>query len=145
MKGFLADLYTRPSCHACPAKQQRSGSDITLGDFWGIESLMPEIDDDKGVSAIIVNSDKGMQVLHNVNVELHKVQYDELTTRNPALVKSFPITPKRTEFFKKDGTTFEEKVKILAKKPFSMKTLVYRIVRKIIPNMVVVKLKRLLR
>lgn len=145
MRGFLADLYTRPSCHACPAKQRRSGSDLTLGDFWGIESLMPEIDDDKGVSAIIVNSDKGKQVLHNINVELYEVQYDELTTRNPALVKSFPITPKRIEFFKEDGSTFEEKVKRLAKKPFSMKTLAYRIVRKIIPNMVVEKLKRLLR
>lgn len=142
MRGFLADLYTRPSCHACPAKQLRSGSDITLGDFWGIESLMPEIDDDKGVSAIIVNSDKGKQVLHNINVEVHEVQYDELTTRNPALVKSFPKTPKRTEFFKEDGYTFEEKVKILAKKPFSMKTLAYRIVRKVIPNIVVEKIKR---
>ena len=145
MRGFLADLYTRPSCHACPAKQLRSGSDITLGDFWGIESLMPEIDDDKGVSAIIVNSDKGKQVLHNINVEVHEVQYDELTTRNPALVKSFPKTPKRTEFFKDDGFTFEEKVKRLAKKPFSMKTLAYRIVRKIIPNMVVEKFELLLR
>ena len=145
MRGFLADLYTRPSCHACPAKQLKSGSDITLGDFWGIESLMPEIDDDKGVSAIIVNSDKGKQVLHNINVELHEVLCDELTTRNPALVKSFPKTPKRTEFFKEDGFTFEEKVKRLAKKPFSMKTLAYRIVRKIIPDVVVEKLKRLLR
>lgn len=139
MRGFLADLYTRPSCHACSAKQLKSGSDLTLGDFWGIESLMPEIDDDKGVSAIIVNSDKGKQVLHNINVELHEVQYDDLTTRNPALVKSFPKTPKRTEFFKEDGFTFEEKVKRLAKKPFSMKTLVYRIVRKIIPSMFVEK------
>ena len=145
MRGFLADLYTRPSCHACPAKQLRSGSDLTLGDFWGIESLMPEIDDDKGVSAIIVNTDKGKQVLHNIDVELHEVQYSELTIRNPALVKSFPITSKRTEFFKEDGSTFEEKVKRLAKKPFSMKTLVYRIVRKIIPNMFMEKLKRLLR
>lgn len=145
MRGFLADLYTRPSCHACPAKQLRSGSDLTLGDFWGIESLMPEIDDDKGVSAIIVNSDKGKQVLHNINVELYEVQYDELTTRNPTLVKSFPIAPKRTEFFKEDGSTFEEKVKRLAKKPFSMKTLAYRIVRKVIPNMVVEQFKQLLR
>lgn len=145
MRGYLADLYTRPSCHTCPAKQLKSGSDITLGDFWGIESLMPEIDDDKGVSAIIVNSDKGKQVLHNINVELYEVQYDELTTRNPALVKSFPITPKRTVFFKEDGYTFEEKVKRLAKKPFSMKTLAYRIVRKVIPNMVVEQFKLLLR
>lgn len=145
MRGFLADLYTRPSCHACPAKQLRSGSDITLGDFWGIESLMPEIDDDKGVSAIIVNSDKGKQVLHNINVEVHEVQYDELTTRNPALVKSFPITLKRTEFFKEDGNTFEEKVTRLAKEPFSMRTLAYRIVQKIIPNAIVKILRRLLR
>lgn len=145
MRGFLADLYTRPSCHACPAKQLKSGSDITLGDFWGIESLMPEIDDDKGVSALIVNSDKGKQVLHNINVELHEVQYNELTTRNPALVKYFPITPKRTEFFKEDGNTFEEKVKRLAKEPFSMKTLAYRIVRKVIPNAIVKNLRRLLR
>ena len=145
MRGFLADLYTRPSCHACPAKQLRSGSDITLGDFWGIESLMPEIDDDKGVSAIIVNSDKGKQVLHNIDIELYEVQYDELTTRNPALVKSFPITPKRTEFFKENGFTFEEKVKRLAKKTFSMKTLAYRIVRKVIPNAIVKILRRFLR
>lgn len=145
MRGFLADLYTRPSCHACPAKQLRSGSDITLGDFWGIESLMPEIDDDKGVSAIIVNSDKGKQVLHNIDIELYEVQYDKLTTRNPALVKSFPITPKRTEFFKENGFTFEEKVKRLAKKTFSMKTLAYHIVRKVIPNAIVKILRRFLR
>ena len=145
MRGFLADLYTRPSCHACPAKQLRSGSDLTLGDFWGIESLMPEIDDDKGVSAIIVNTDKGKQVLHNINVELHEVQYNELTTRNPALVKSFPKTPKRTKFFKDDGLSFEEKVKRLAKKTFSMKTLAYRIVRKVIPNAIVKILRRFLR
>lgn len=145
MRGFLADLYTRPSCHACPAKQLRSGSDITLGDFWGIESLMPEIDNDKGVSAIIVNSYKGKESLHNIKVELQEVQYNELTTRNPALVKSFPITPKRTEFFKEDGSTFEEKVTRLAKEPFSMRTLAYRIVQKIIPNVFVEKIKRLLR
>lgn len=145
MRGFLADLYTRPSCHACPAKQLKSGSDITLGDFWGIDSLMPEIDDDKGVSVVIVNTGKGREALHNIKIALHEASYHELTTRNPALVKSFTKTPKRTEFFKEDGFTFEEKVKRLAKKPFSMKTLAYRIVRKIIPNMVVEQFKLLFR
>lgn len=134
MRGFLADLYTRPSCHACPAKQLKSGSDITLGDFWGIESLMPEIDDDKGVSAIIVNSYKGKQVLHNINVELHEVLYNELTTRNPAFVKSFPITPKRTEFFKEDGSGFEEKIQRLTKQKKTIKKLIFCIVRKMIPD-----------
>lgn len=143
MRGFLADLYTRPSCHACPAKHLKSGSDITLGDFWGIETLRPNIDDDKGISAIIVSSEKGKYVLHSINAELHEVQYNELITRNPALVNSCPLSPKRTEFFYNNGFTFEEKVKKLLKKPFSMKILLYRIIRKIIPNMVVKELKRL--
>ena len=59
MRGFLANLYLRPSCYACPANKGKSGSDITLGDYWGISSLMPDYDDDKGISAISVNTEKG--------------------------------------------------------------------------------------
>lgn len=58
MRGFLANLYLRPSCYACPANKGKSGSDITLGDYWGISSLMPDYDDDKGISAISVNTRK---------------------------------------------------------------------------------------
>lgn len=82
--------------------------------------------------------------MHNINIELYEVQYNELTTRNPALVNSCPLPPKRAEFFKEDGTTFEEKVKRLAKKPFSMKTLTYRIMHNIIPNIIVKKIKSFL-
>ena len=35
LKGFLADLYLRPSCYACPVKKLKSGSDLTIGDFLG--------------------------------------------------------------------------------------------------------------
>lgn len=62
MRGFLANLYLRPSCYACPANKGKSGSDITLGDYWGISSLMPDYDDDKGISAISVNTEKGKAV-----------------------------------------------------------------------------------
>lgn len=55
LRGFLTDLYLRPSCHACPAKSFKSGSDITIGDFWGVQYVMPEIDDDKGVSVAFVH------------------------------------------------------------------------------------------
>ena len=39
MQVFLADYSLRPSCYACPAKSLKSGSDLTLGDFWGIEHI----------------------------------------------------------------------------------------------------------
>ena len=144
MRGFLADLYTRPSCQACPAKQMKSGSDITLGDFWGIDSLMPEIDDDKGVSAIIINTGKGRKVLHNIEIALHEASYHELTIRNPALVKPVAIPTRRMDFFKEDGLTIEDKIKKLVKTPFSLNTFVYHIVRKMTPNIAVNKIKRLI-
>lgn len=145
LAGFLCDLYIRPSCYACPSKHLKSGSDITLADFWGIDSLMPELDDDKGVSAVTVNSEKGKATLHNLGITLHDVPYHELITRNPALVKSAAIPTKRTEFFKNDGLTFEEKIKKFAKFPFSIKRNVYPIIRKLIPNVAINILKRILR
>lgn len=71
MRGFLTDLYLRPSCHACPAKCFKSGSDITIGDFWGIERVMPEIDDDKGVSVVFAHHDEKLDLC---NLEKIKIE-----------------------------------------------------------------------
>ena len=48
----------RPSCHVCPAKAGKSGSDITLGDLWGANQLPMIKDDDTGLSVVIVNREK---------------------------------------------------------------------------------------
>lgn len=129
MRGFLADLYTRPSCHVCPAKQLKSGSDITLGDFWGIGSLMPELDDDKGVSAVIANTERGKKALHDLDLQHHALPYEELTTCNPALVRSTGMSKDRAEFFKEDGRKFEEKIIILCKKHVSLRRILGKLLR----------------
>lgn len=49
MRGFLSDIYLRPSCYECKCKNGVSHSDLTIADFWGIDRLMPDFDDDKGV------------------------------------------------------------------------------------------------
>lgn len=59
LKGFLSDLYLRPSCHNCPAKSFKSGSDITIADYWGYEDTAELKDDDKGISAVLINTNKG--------------------------------------------------------------------------------------
>ena len=143
MRGFLADLYTRPSCSACPAKQLKSGSDITLGDFWGIGTLNPALDDDKGLSAIMVNTAKGKDALYNIGVELHSVSYEAVTQRNPALVTPVAVQPKRTIFFQQDGRTIEAKVKKLAKPPFSLRVFISRIIHQCVPNALIEKIKSL--
>lgn len=53
MRAFLSNLTLRPSCYNCPAKGGKSGADITIGDFWGVENVFPEFDDGKGVSVVV--------------------------------------------------------------------------------------------
>ena len=99
MRGFLRDIYLRPSCYACPAKSGKSGSDITLADYWGINSLMPELDDNHGISAIIVNTEKGQIALHTTNSELYTAPYEDICTKNPSLLKSGSVPQYRETFF----------------------------------------------
>ena len=144
LRGFLRDLYLRPSCYACPTKHLKSGSDITLGDWWGIGSLKPEIDDDRGVSAVTINTEKGQTALHNLKAELHEMPYEALMTYNPALVKSPAVPNNRGAFFEQDGRTFEEKIKVLARIPFSLKRVIKSVLRKVLPAGVVRFLKHLM-
>ena len=52
-RGFLEGMFSRPSCEKCPAKNMESGSDITLGDFWGVENYFPDLVMQEGLSIII--------------------------------------------------------------------------------------------
>lgn len=100
-RGFLADFYLRPSCHACPAKQGRSGSDFTLGDFWGIGEVCPSMDDDRGVSLVVIHSLQGMNFCRGLGVCQKEVTYGQAVRANPALERSTPFTSYRTEFWKR--------------------------------------------
>lgn len=121
MRGFLYGLYTRPSCHACPAKSLSSGADITLGDFWGIETLRPDLDDNRGLSAVTANTERGLSALLATKAELHEVEYMELVERNPAIVRSAAVPAAREEFFAEDGLTFHEKINKLCRLTFRSK------------------------
>jgi coenzyme F420-reducing hydrogenase beta subunit len=70
---FGSDLALRPSCYNCKFASVCRPSDIMIGDFWGIEKVMPEQDDDKGVSLVIISTPKGQaifeQIMDNINYE----------------------------------------------------------------------------
>lgn len=81
MRGFLADLYLRPSCYACPAKCFKSGSDITIADFWGIQNVSINFDDDKGVSSIMVNTKEKSDLIHSLDLLITKTTYQQAKQR----------------------------------------------------------------
>ena len=100
MQAFLANLTLRPSCYDCPVKGCSSGSDITLGDFWGIEHVDLSVDDDMGVSLVMVNTSKGNELIQRLGIELKDEEYDLALRYNPSIKKSVNIPPYRPLFMK---------------------------------------------
>lgn len=99
IQGYLADLYLRPSCHDCPSKKGRSGSDCTLGDFWGIRRYYPEMDDNRGVSLVLVNSFQGMNFFQDLDVSCKEATYEQGLQENPCMERSVPCPTFRKEFW----------------------------------------------
>lgn len=99
MRAFLRDMILRPSCYHCQAKNGRSHSDITIADFWGINTEMPEMDDDKGTGLVLVNTDKGQDSL-DWNMLTCKETTAEIALRhNSAYYRSVSLHPNRLDFF----------------------------------------------
>ena len=64
---FVKRYLAKKSCYRCEFSRYKAGSDIVMGDFWGANKRYPMKDFSKGVSCVIVNSDKGEQLLDQVN------------------------------------------------------------------------------
>lgn len=104
MQGFLHDLYLRPSCHRCKFKAGRCGSDITLGDFWGIEKIVPEIDDNRGVSIVLINSPKGKNEINTLPISFKEVDTENAVKGNPCITNATPTNKWRLEFMERYET-----------------------------------------
>lgn len=57
VKVFYNRCALRPSCYECPYKSVMHPGDITIADYWGIEKVAPEFDDNKGVLLVLVNNE----------------------------------------------------------------------------------------
>lgn len=97
---FLRDFCLRPSCYECHAKSIKL-SDISLGDFWGIEHVAPEMNDGKGVSLVITRTGKGQQVLEHIKQQIRwkEVSYEESILFNTAEYRSSARPEARNVFF----------------------------------------------
>ncbi len=102
MKLFLSDIALRKSCYNCNFKIGNKYSDITLGDFWGVQKYYPEMYNKTGVSAIIINTEKGQQIFESIsnNLEYKECKLEEIIDGNPSLKSSGKYPSKREEFFK---------------------------------------------
>jgi coenzyme F420-reducing hydrogenase beta subunit len=69
MFGFMRCLTFRENCYSCPYAQNHRVGDLTICDFWG---LQPDagFSISKGVSAVLVNTEKGKKLFHSLKNEI---------------------------------------------------------------------------
>lgn len=136
MKGFLSNIYLRPSCYQCPAKGGRSSSDLTIADYWNIDKVIPNCyDDDKGISLVFVNTIIGENYLKNLNFSLITAPFAETIENNQSYNKSV-VEPQRRKYFftnlikydnfeialsKYNLPTFKQRIKYLIKSALFIK------------------------
>lgn len=99
MKGFLKNLFLRPSCYECPAKNLSSGSDILLADFWDISNWVKNYDDNKGTSIVIINSRKGLAIIDSLDLTLNESSMRKALFGVPSIAESTNRPKERDEFF----------------------------------------------
>lgn len=101
MKVFLRNITLRPSCYACQAKSGRSGSDLTIADFWGIDNVLPEMDDDKGTSLVLIQTEKGLAFFDSLSIRTTESNYEAVKQFNHSYCNSVSVHPQRPMFFSK--------------------------------------------
>ena len=79
----------RESCYSCKFKSPKHKSDITVADFWGIDKIAPRIDDDKGLSLMLVNTEKGASILTEIDhhLDLNNADIEKAFAYNPCIIK----------------------------------------------------------
>lgn len=130
INAFLQNLSLRESCFACNFKKYNRISDITLGDLWGIDNIIPELNDDKGTSLVVINSEKGKKIFDEIsnNIEVKEINLDDAIKYNHAMIKSVPENPNREKFF---DDLENEDFDVVAKRYIKRTSLIRKVLGKI--------------
>lgn len=116
MRLFLSNICLRPSCYSCRYKSMERPSDITIGDFWGVEHILPKLDDDEGMSVVQINTAKGKRIFDKIsdNMIYQKVDIDVALPPNADSRKSVNMHPKREKFFRQlDKRNMNQLIKLI--------------------------------
>lgn len=95
MRGYLTDYTENEGCYTCKFKETRM-SDITIGDFWGIDKIYA-IDSSEGISFFSYNTSKGKRIYDCIKDKLVlklMTDYRHVIKANPSICKS--IKKKKT-------------------------------------------------
>lgn len=107
MRGYLADMFLRPSCYECPFKGLGRDSDLTLGDLWGGADIAPSVYSGAGTSLLLVHSPRGADALSRIGDGMRSQRIDPQAAalKNPLALRPAHRPPSRDRFFPMLETT----------------------------------------
>lgn len=102
MKLFYGHAIMRESCHVCHFTNTNRISDITIGDFWGIENCLPNFNSIGGVSFVMTNTQKGANIIQIIisqeNADICKCDIKDVV--QPNFYKATPRSVIRERLWK---------------------------------------------
>lgn len=101
-KGFNSNWFLRESCYQCEFRFMNSNSDLTIGDYWNIQSEHPDMwNQNRGVSAVIVKSSRGQQLFDECKGKMCCVTstVEQITRFNTRIIIPCSYTNIRRHFF----------------------------------------------
>lgn len=115
-KNYIENIFIRPACIVCPFKKDNRVSDITIADCWGFQKIAPEMNDEKGLSSVIVHTVKGKLLFDEIaeQLVLKKTSIDDVKEYNPDYIQNQKPNHLRRDAFWKDYNQLP--FKILLKK-----------------------------
>lgn len=115
---FYSHLILRKDCFSCPYRHVYHHSDVTIADCWGIKQNNPEFDDDKGVSLVILNSEKGRNLFESVKNDLNVLQININDFLQPPLKDNWQMPQEWKDFWEYyNNHSFKKIIKKYIPKP----------------------------
>jgi len=96
---FSKNIINRPSCNTCKHFSYNRFSDITIGDYWGVEKYYPDFEDSLGVSLLMINTAKGKKLYKQIKDDLTQRKIRKEESKQNSLIRQPKKSKVRDEFW----------------------------------------------
>lgn len=96
---YFSRLINRPSCYKCKFTNLHRSGDFTIADFWDDDKNRPDLYSKDGTSLFLINSEKGMAFIDELNKTLYMWPITRQEALQPCLTKPTPCPPLREQFW----------------------------------------------
>lgn len=101
LRSFFSDVNVRPSCYDCKFKKQHHLTDFSIWDCFDVYKFSSKLDNDKGVTRILANTEKAQLILKEIQEDttIMEIPVDEAVSGVHEMLHSVKMSPRRERFF----------------------------------------------